>query len=228
MNDNGCPTETGLIEFALSPLQEENIDMLMHILHCKTCGRKLHQINKVLLADCEVSSEEWEEIKRFRPHAKGEAEALWRKVERLLTRIVLDNPVIPFDLEEVPAAAASGKNLPHEKAKIGGAAASFVDLTFKANCDERSKFYWTATLRIDLSVEDETILPVSITDGSGAAVTGGKLILCGQTLSVADGKAGITLEDFRRGLRSREIAFDFATGERMAGCLVLALEDMIK
>ena len=96
MNE-ACPSEARLIEFALTPLQEENVDIAVHILHCLDCAKKLYLMNQIILSHCEVTPEDWAEIKSFRPHRNPAVNDLWQKVERLL------NYVIPADFEFIHA-----------------------------------------------------------------------------------------------------------------------------
>ena len=227
MNDV-CPTEAKLVEFALSPLQEENIDIVMHVFHCEECSRKLERMNQVFLADCEVSPEEAAKIERFCSCTTSRAKqdgALWEKVQRLLTPVIFGDLGLAEDYRELPLVAASRKSFGNEKAN-DISTVRFVDLTFKANCDDCSNEFWKATLRIPLSAENETPLSVLVTDGKETPVATGTLVLCGRKLSVTNGKACTTLGDFRSSLRSREVAFCFASGKHMAGSLIFALEEL--
>ena len=79
MND-ACPSAARLTEFAQTPLQEENVDIAVHILQCKDCAKKLSLMNQIILSHCEVTQDEWAEIKNFRPRRNSPANNLWQKV----------------------------------------------------------------------------------------------------------------------------------------------------
>lgn len=230
MNDV-CPSEARLTEFALTPLLEENVDIAVHVLHCSDCAKKLHLMNQVILSHCEITAEDWAEIKSFRPRRNPAVNDLWQKVERFL------NSVFPADFEfihageeqPIVAAAASGKEPPHDSRRIRreeSGASPGINLVFKADCEGDEPHFWTASLRLDLSAGNDDLQPVSVTDRSGNPVAHGVLLLCGQTLLVSDGTAYISQGDFRRSLRNREVAFQFASGKRVSGSLTLALEGM--
>lgn len=234
MNE-ACPSEARLIEFTLTPLQEENVDIAVHILHCRDCAKKLYLMNQVILSHCEVTPEDWAEIKSFRPRRNPAVNDrnpavndLWQKVERLL------NYIIPADFEFIHAyeeqplvAASSGKEPPHDSRRVrreDREASPSINLVFKADCEDDDPHFWTASLQLDLTVGSDDLQPISVTDCSGNPIIHGVLLLCGQTLLVSAGKAYISLGDFRRNLRNREVAFQFAAGKRVAGSLALALE----
>ena len=216
MNE-ACPSEARLIEFALTPLQEENVDIAVHILHCRDCAKKLYLMNQIILSHCEVTPEDWAEIKSFRPHRNPAVNDLWQKVERLI-----------HAYEEQPlVAASSGKEPPHDSRRVrreDREASPSINLIFKADCEDDDPHFWTASLQLDLTAGSDELQPVSVTDCSGNPIIHGVLLLCGQTLLVSAGKAYISLGDFRRNLRNREVAFQFAAGKRVAGSLALALE----
>ena len=229
MND-ACPSAARLTEFAQTPLQEENVDIAVHILQCKDCAKKLSLMNQIILSHCEVTQDEWAEIKNFRPCRNSPANNfLWQKVEHFL------NSVFPADFEFIHAyekllqAATSGKEPPHVNRPVtseDSEASQHVNLVFKADCDDEDLYFWTASLQIDLSAGSNDLQLILVTDRSGNPVAHGLLLLCGQLLPVSGGKAYISLEDFRRNLRSQAVALQFATGERVSGSLTFALEGM--
>ena len=65
MND-ACPSAARLTEFAQTPLQEENVDIAVHILQCKDCAKKLSLMNQIILSHCEVTQDEWDKISETR------------------------------------------------------------------------------------------------------------------------------------------------------------------
>lgn len=229
MND-ACPSVARLTEFAQTPLQEENVDIAVHILQCKDCAKKLSLMNQIILSHCEVTQDEWAEIKNFRPRRNSPANNfLWQKVEHFL------NSVFPADFEFIHAyekllqAATSGKEPPHVNRPVtseDSEASQHVNLVFKADCDDEDLYFWTASLQIDLSAGSNDLQLILVTDRSGNPVAHGLLLLCGQLLPVSGGKAYISLEDFRRNLRSQDVALQFASGKRVSGSLTFALEGM--
>lgn len=228
MND-ACPSAARLTEFAQTPLQEENVDIAVHILQCRDCAKKLYLMNQIILSHCEVTQDEWAEIKSFRPHRNSPANNLWQKVEHFL------NSVFPTDFEFIhvyekqPQVATSGKEPPHVNRPVtseDSKASQHVNLVFKADCDDEDLYFWTASLQIDLSAGNNDLQLILVTDRSRNPIAHGLLLLCGQLLPVSGGKAYISLEDFRRNLRSQAVALQFATGERVSGSLTFALEGM--
>lgn len=229
MND-ACPSAARLTEFAQTPLQEENVDIAVHILQCKDCAKKLSLMNQIILSHCEVTQDEWAEIKNFRPRRNSPANNfLWQKVEHFL------NSVFPADFEFIHAyekllqVATSGKKPPHVNRPVtseDSEASQHVNLVFKADCDDEDLYFWTASLQIDLSAGSNDLQLILVTDRSGNPVAHGLLLLCGQLLPVSGGKAYISLEDFRRNLRSQAVALQFASGKRVSGSLTFALEGM--
>lgn len=228
MND-ACPSAARLTEFAQTPLQEENVDIAVHILQCKDCAKKLSLMNQIILSHCEVTQDEWAEIKSFRPHRNSPANNLWQKVEHFL------NSVFPTDFEFIhvyekqPQVATSGKEPPHVNRPVtseDSEAFQHVNLVFKADCDDEDLYFWTASLQIDLSAGSNDLQLILVTDRSGNPVAHALLLLCGQLLLVSGGKAYISLEDFRRNLRSQDVALQFASGKRVSGSLTFALEGM--
>lgn len=229
MND-ACPSAARLTEFAQTPLQEENVDIAVHILQCKDCAKKLSLMNQIILSHCEVTQDEWAEIKNFRPRRNSPANNfLWQKVEHFL------NSVFPADFEFIHAyekllqAATSGKEPLHVNRPVtseDSEAFQHVNLVFKADCDDEDLYFWTASLQIDLSAGSNDLQLILVTDRSGNPVAHGLLLLCGQLLLVSGGKAYISLEDFRRNLRSQDVALQFASGKRVSGSLTFALEGM--
>ena len=224
--NNDCPTENRLVDFALFPLAEENADIVVHMLHCQECARKLRLVNQVITADCDISQEEWTEIRQVMGQNKNQSENLWKKVERLLSPVLFDSPVFFGSREEVlqPAAAAAASLPPAEM--MADAPVPFIALTFKADCDHESGLFWTAVMEIVPGSGEEAEQTVLITDGSGLPIAKGRFLLCGQLLTVKNGRTHITLDAFRSGLRNREVAFIFDSGERMDGGLVFALEEL--
>ena len=103
MND-ACPSAARLTEFAQTPLQEENVDIAVHILQCRDCAKKLYLMNQIILSHCEVTQDEWAEIKSFRPHRNSPANNLWQKVEHFL------NSVFPTDFEFIHVMRNSRKS----------------------------------------------------------------------------------------------------------------------
>lgn len=228
MND-ACPSAARLTEFAQTPLQEENVDIAVHILQCRDCAKKLYLMNQIILSHCEVTQDEWAEIKNFKPRRNSPANNLWQKVEHFL------NSVFPADFEfihayeKLPQVATSGKEPPHVNRPVSREdreASQHVNLVFKADCDNEDLYFWTASLQIDLSAGNNDLQLILVTDRSRNPIAHGLLLLCGQLLPVSGGKAYISLEDFRRNLRSQDVALQFATGERVSGSLTFALEGM--
>lgn len=223
--NNGCPAESRLVDFALCPLLEENADIAVHLLTCEACAQKLKLVNQVMTADSDVSPEEWAEIKQVMDRSKDQSEPLWEKVERLLSPVFFDSPAFFGSREEelLPAAAAAAADLPPSE-MMEDAPAPAIALTFKAYCDPGSKLFWTAVMEITPERDDKQA--ILITDSGNQPVAGGVFLLCGQQLAVKNGRTYMTLDAFRNGLRNREVAFIFDSGERMDGGLVFALEEL--
>lgn len=228
MND-ACPSAARLTEFAQTPLQEENVDIAAHILQCRDCAKKLYLINQIILSHCEVTQDEWAEIKSFKPRRNSPANNLWQKVEHFLNSVFPADFEIIHAYEKLPQVATSGKEPPHVNRPVSREdreASQHVNLVFKADCDDEDLYFWTASLQIDLSAGNNDLQLILVTDRSRNPIAHGLLLLCGQLLPVSGGKAYISLEDFRRNLRSQDVALQFATGERVSGSLTFALEGM--
>lgn len=228
MNDT-CPSAARLTEFAQTPLLEENVDIAVHILQCRDCAKKLYLMNQIILSHCEITQDEWAEIKNFKPCRNSTANNLWQKVEHLL------NTVFPADFkyirtyEELPQAAAAGNEPPHVNHPVRREESEeprHVKLVFKAECDDEDLHFWTASLQIDLSAGNNDLQRIFVTDRCGNPIAHGLLLLCGQFLPISGGKTYIPLEDFRRNLRNQDVALQFATGKRVSGSLTFALEGM--
>ena len=216
-----CPDVEKLIAFAVSPAQAENEEIASHVFVCPECREVVAEVNGALLHDAEPSELESAEIRDFiRRNISKPRNALW---DKLAARIAELFPVRGTGFSPYPAPMRPIRSFAATRGGAGAAPAAddSIAIVFAACCDNSAADYWEAELKIPAAANDFSLLPITVTDRSKHALSGGKLNFLGKTLFVFNGRARISFADFRKSLGNAYISYTGADGGEVIGDLMI-------
>lgn len=218
-----CLSDEDIITFACNPTAPEYVDKAKHIYSCLNCQAQLNIVNSIIKCDDIITPRDTDVVQSFlakRPHDK-----LWGDIARKVTdflassassllgksNLFADKPSFNrASVFSVPRSAKSCDTKPKE-----------LSIIFAATVDKDCSRYWRAELTIPNATVDSSILSIKVLDANEKPIKEATLVLLGIPLVVSDGRAKISITDFRNNFKVANVALVWDDKIETAGTPVI-------
>lgn len=213
-----CPDLETLVDFYLSPLEENKSAVAAHIFCCEACQLQLKLFyQNENTQTLNVPREDLSAVRSYiRDRIVPVRSSLWKKLEEKLATFV-ESVRIPHFPAITPAPVLNAS-----RNRTGsGTNATGVKILFAADTAKTDPSYWQALLEIPPRATPSSMLKVLIVNYRGVPVIRGKLQLLGIDLDVCNGLAQIKLSDFQNNLHCPLVSYTDISGKTTSGDLII-------
>lgn len=215
-----CDFADKIFDFAADPLNPENAETALHLLHCKEC-RKDYKLAQETLQEEDPELEEEFDSAVSTLLEKGN---IWQKfydmigniAEKLqgnfgivnLSRVMQPQPSMLF----AAASPAAGMGM---QSKFGEKPA----ITFESESPDFSDYYWKAQMTFPSMMSSHAMIQMKVSGKEGKPLNGAKLLFLGKEFSILAGVSNIPFKEFTAAKKSNSIGVCFNDGCKISGTI---------
>ena len=212
---NQCPDTESILAFAENPVQEKNAGIAAHIITCPACQQKYRMVMEVIsMPPVPITPEIEAEAEKIAAQVirTDRGQNKWKDTIRYICSLFEKNPFILLEPDTLPWFQKEQKDyvFAAKQDRLRTPSENIAPVIRFVSCkDENSPYFWVAELSLPSLLHDNVKIPFKVTGKGGKNIDSAKLIYLGLELPVANGKAELTVQQFKDSLNGNGISLIF-------------------
>ena len=215
-----CPDLEEIIRFASTIPTEADADLAAHIATCKTCQKDL--VLAIDVITCNNGVTDADIVHANSIITRRNSFAVLSDIVNFISENLNKMPLLSLASLKIPhlhptvlfAFASGGKTKIHTQKKS-------PEIPFVSTESRCSLHYWKASLQLPLVLHQSSSIQVKVSDASDRCIAHAVLTLGGISMQICNGKAELSVDDFKKSAMGHEIVLKFPDNYISHGVIAL-------